>query len=304
MERSLVLGISAAAPKALMKISARMAGTTMGKGDRRMERSELEFATSEAVRLAIREKRWRGVTKRLALGYHQANVTIVPKDLAFDFMRFCFNNPKPLPLLDICEPGNPSPPRAAPNADLRTDVGGYVILRNGEVVETVSSLENHWRDDHVAFLTGCNLSLDRIMLESRIPLPHLISDKAFPAQFRSSISCVPAGPFHGPLVVSLRPVAEELVVPLVELTSRFPLSHGGPVHIGDPRKIGVDDLQQVHWGRFNEILPGQIPMFWACGITVQAVALAAKIPEVIVHAPGNMFVTDLLVRELSTAPAV
>ncbi len=268
-----------------------------------MNRAELEFASPETVRQAIREKRWQGVTKRLALGYHQANVTIVPKALAFDFMRFCFNNPKALPLLDICEPGDPTPRYAAPGADLRTDVGGYVILRNGNVVERVSSLQDHWRDDHVAFLTGCNLSLDRIMLESRIPLPHLIDDKAFPAQFRSSIPCKPAGPFQGPLVVSLRPVFDDLIVPLIELTSRFPLSHGAPVHIGDPRKIGIDDLQQVHWGRPNEILPGQTPMFWACGITVQAVALASKIPEVIVHAPGNMFVTDLLVRELSSTPA-
>src|SRR5690606_38137409 len=133
--------------------------------------------------------------------------------LAFDFMRFCFYNPKALPLLDVCEPGDPTPAYAAPGADLRTDVGGYVILRNGEVAERVPTLVDHWRDDHVAFLTGCNLSLDRVMLESKVPLPHLVDEEAFPAQFRSSIPCVRSGPFHGPLVVSLRPVYNAHVVP-------------------------------------------------------------------------------------------
>jgi len=268
-----------------------------------MNRAELEAAPPGVVRQAIREKRWQGVTKRLALGYHQANVTIVPKALAFDFMRFCFGNPKALPLLDVCEPGNPCPPRAAPQADLRTDVGGYLILRRGKPVERVDTLVPYWRDDHVAFLTGCNLSLDRVMLESGIPLPHLVDEAAFPAQYRSSIPCVPAGPFAGPLVVSLRPVDNERVVPLIELTSRFPLSHGAPVHIGDPAQIGIPDLSQVDWGRRNVVGAGQTPMFWACGITVQAVALASGIEEIIVHAPGNMFVTDMLVRELSAAAA-
>lgn len=247
----------------------------------------------------MREGRWRANTKRLALGHHQANVTIVPERHAFDFMRFCLRNPKALPLLDVTDPGNPAPPRAAPDADLRLDVGEYLLLREGKVVERVPTLEKLWRRDHVAFLTGCNLSLDRVMLEARIPLPHLADEQAFPAQFRSAIECTPAGVFRGPLVVSLRPVPDALVVALVELTSRYALSHGAPVHIGDPAAIGVRDLERVDWGRPNAIPPGHTSMFWACGITAQAAAEASRIPEMIVHAPGRMFVTDLVVRESS-----
>lgn len=263
----------------------------------RLERSALERATPAEVRRAIREGRWRANTKRLALGRHQANLTIVPEQQAFDFMRFCHRNARALPLIEVTDPGDPVPKRAAPDADLRTDVGEYLVLREGELVERVRSLEKIWRRDHVAFLTGCNLSLDRVMLEAGIPLPHLADEQAFPAQFRSSIECVPAGVFRGPLVVSLRPVPDALIVPLTELTARFALCHGAPVHVGDPAAIGVRDLAKVDWGKPNAIPPGHTPMFWACGITAQAAAVAARIPEMIVHAPGRMFVTDLVVRE-------
>lgn len=261
------------------------------------ERASLELASPAEVRHAIRTGRWRGNTKRLALGRHQANVTIVPERHAFDFMRFCLRNPKALPLLDVTDPGDPTPRHAAPAADLRTDVGEYLILREGRLVERVSSLEGIWRRDHVAFLTGCNLSLDRVMLEAGMPLPHLADEQAFPAQYRSSIACVPAGVFHGPLVVSLRPVDDAFVVPLVELTARYRLCHGAPVHVGDPASIGIHELDKVDWGRPNAVRPGQTAMFWACGITAQAAAIASRVPEMIVHAPGRLFVTDLVVAE-------
>ena len=266
-------------------------------GTAQLERASLERASPAEVRQAIRTGRWRANTKRLALGRHQANVTIVPERNALDFMRFCLRNPRALPLLDVTDPGDPVPRRAAADADLRTDVGEYLVLREGKVVERLQSLEGVWRQDHVAFLTGCNLSLDRVMLEAGIPLPHLVEEQAFPAQFRSSIACVPAGVFHGPLVVSLRPVDSALVVPLIELTSRYALSHGAPVHIGDPGAIGIDDLSRVDWGRPNAVRPGQTAMFWACGITAQAAAIASRVPEMIVHAPGRLFVTDLVVGE-------
>lgn len=264
-----------------------------------VERGSLETSIPSDVRQAIRSGRWRGNTKRLALGRHQANVTILPERYAFDFMRFCFRNPKALPLLDVCEPGDPVPRHAAPDADLRTDVGEYLVLRDGQIMDRVRTLEPIWRSDHVAFLTGCNLSIDRVMLDSGIPFPHLVDEQAFPAQFRSSISCSTAGRFHGPLVVSLRPVPDALVIPLVELTSRYRQSHGAPIHVGDPAVIGIHDLERVDWGRPNAIPPGHTPMFWACGITAQAVAIASAIPEMIVHKPGHMFVTDLIVRESS-----
>jgi uncharacterized protein YcsI (UPF0317 family) len=261
------------------------------------ERRRWEQATPGEVRRAIREGRWRSNTKRMALGHHQANVTIVPERYAFDFMRFCFRNPRPLPLLDVTDPGDPVPRRCAPGADIRTDVGGYLVLRDGEVAERRESIEDIWRKDHVAFLTGCNLSLDRVMLDAAMPLPHLQSEEAFPAQYRCSIECTPAGAFRGPVVVSLRPVPDALVERLAELTSRYALCHGAPLHAGDPAAIGLPDLSRVDWGRENSIPPGHTPMFWACGITAQAAAIASRIPEMIVHAPGRMFVTDLVVRE-------
>lgn len=260
-------------------------------------RAELEHAAPSEVRAAIREGRWSSNTKRLALGFHQANVTILPERLAFDFMRFCLRNPRPLPLLDVTDPGDPVPRKAAPTADIRSDIPGYCIYREGRLVERARDLRDHWQPDHVAFLTGCNLSIDQVLLEAGIPFPHLVRDDAFPAQYRSSIACRPAGAFHGPTVVSYRPVPEPLLLRVIELTSRYPLSHGAPIHVGDPARIGIDNLKNVDWGQPPQDEPGTIPAFWACGITAQAVAAAPKIPEMITHLAGHMFVTDLAVSD-------
>lgn len=262
-----------------------------------VDRADLEHAMPAEVRAAVRNGRWQGNTKRLALGHHQANVTIVPERYAFDFMRFCFRNPKPLPLLDVTEPGDPEPRKAAPGSDIRTDAGSYVVFRDGDLVERVANLDELWRADHVAFLTGCNLSLDQVMLESQVPLPHLLNEEAFPAQYISSIPCVAAGAFKGNLVVSMRPIPDALLTRVTEITSRFNLCHGAPVHIGDPDAIGIKNLSRVDWGKPNDIPAGHTPVFWACGITAQAAAIACRIPEMIAHAPGHMFVTDLPVLE-------
>ena len=262
-----------------------------------LPREALAHATPGAVRAAIRARRWTGNSKRLALGFHQANVTIVRERHAFDFMRFCQRNPRALPLLDVTDPGDATPRMAAPTADLRTDLAAYCLYRDGRMVERLDDLTGLWRDDHVAFLTGCNLSLDAVLLEAGIPFPHLVRDDAFPAQYRASLACRPAGVFHGPVVVSYRPVPEPLLLRVIELTSRYPLSHGGPVHVGDPQRIGIADLARIDWGRPPDPEPGTIPCFWACGITAQAAALASGIPEMITHAPGHMFVTDLPVSD-------
>ena len=260
-------------------------------------RAELERAKPADVRAAIRAGGWTSNTKRLALGSHQANVTILPERLAFDFMRFCLRNPRALPLLDVTDPGDPVPRKAAPDADIRTDIPAYCIYRDGKLVERVRDLRAHWRKDHVAFLTGCNLSIDQVLLDAGIPFPHLVRDDAFPAQYRSSIPCAPAGVFHGPVVVSYRPVPEPLLMRVIDLTARYPLSHGAPIHIGDPEKIGIAALRNVDWGQPPQDEPGSIPAFWACGITAQAAAAAAGIAEMITHAPGHMFVTDLAVSD-------
>ena len=157
-----------------------------------LTRAELEHAPPRTVRMAVREGRWTTNTKRLALGFHQANVTILPERLAFDFMRFCQRNPRALPILDVTDPGDPVPRTAAPDADIRLDIPGYCIYRDGKLVNRVRDLRDHWRSDHVAFLTGCNLSMDQVLLDAGIPFPHLVREDAFPAQYRSSFD-VPAG---------------------------------------------------------------------------------------------------------------
>jgi len=261
-----------------------------------LTRAELERAAPAVVRDAVRARRWIGNTKRLALGFHQANVTIVPERHALDFMRFCLRNPRALPLLDVTDPGDPAPRLAAPDADLRTDMPAFCLYRDGELAGRVTDLLDLWRDDHVAFLTGCNLSLDQVMLDVGIPLPHLVRDDVFPSQYRSSIACRPAGAFHGPLVVTYRPVPTHLVGRVAELTARYPLCHGGPVHIGDPARIGID-LAAADWGQPPAPVPDSVPCFWACGITAQAAALASGIPEMITHAPGHLFITDLPISD-------
>jgi uncharacterized protein YcsI (UPF0317 family) len=257
----------------------------------------LSYARPSEVRTAIRTRRWIGNTKRLALGFHQANVTIVPERYAFDFMRFCQRNPKALPLLDVTDPGDPHPPTAAPTADLRTDIPAFCIYRDGVLTERVDDLQALWRNDHVAFLTGCNLSIDQVLLDAGIAFPHLVKESAFPAQYRSSLQARSAGAFHGPLVLSYRPVPTHQLLRVIELTARFPLSHGGPMHVGDPSRVGISDLAAVDWGQPPDPASDTIPCFWACGITAQAAALASGVPEMITHAPGHMFVTDLPVSD-------
>ena len=258
-----------------------------------VSRADLERVAPAEVRRAVRDGRWTGNSKRLALGREQANIAILPERYAFDFMRFCQRNPKPLPLIDVTDPGDPEPALSAPGADIRTDVPAYRVYRDGEAVEDLTDIRHLWRDDHVAFLTGCNLSVDQVMLEAGIPLPHLIREEAWPSQYVSSIECRPAGIFRGPQVVSMRPIPEPLLVTVIGITGRFPRSHGAPLHVGDPSRIGIDDLDRIDWGRPNAIGPGEVPVFWACGITAQAVARAVRIPEMITHKPGHMFVTDL-----------
>ena len=260
-------------------------------------RADLEPLAPAEARRAVRAGDWVGTSKRLALGYEQANVTIVPERCAFDFMRFCQRNPKPLPLIEVTDPGNPEPAISAPGADLRTDVPAYRVYRDGEPVEDLVDIRRRWRDDHVAFLTGCNLSVDQVMLAAGIELPHLTREDAWTSQYVSAIQCRPAGVFRGPLVVSMRPIARHLVVKAIEITSRFPRSHGAPVNVGDPEEIGVHDLDRVDWGKPNPIGPGEVPVFWACGITAQAVARAIRLPEMITHRPGHMFVTDIAVSD-------
>jgi uncharacterized protein YcsI (UPF0317 family) len=221
----------------------------------------------------------------------QANLAILPKDLAFEFLLFCQRNPKPCPLLEVIEAGSVEPALTAPGADIRTDIPGYRVYRNGELVAEEDSLVEYWRDDLVSFLLGCSFSFETAMVDAGIRLRHQELGTNV-AMYITNIPTAPAGVFSGPMVVSMRPVKREQIVRAVQVTSRFPATHGAPVHIGDPGAIGIKDLDRPDFGDRVDLLPDEEPVFWACGVTPQAVALNCKPPLVISHAPGKMFVTD------------
>jgi uncharacterized protein YcsI (UPF0317 family) len=221
----------------------------------------------------------------------QANLVVTPRELAFDFLLFCQRNSKPCPLLDVTEPGDPEPRTAAPGADLRTDVPRYCIYREGKLTEEPHDLLQHWRDDFVGFLLGCSFTFENALLEAGLPVRHVEEGRNVP-MYRTSLACRPAGVFRGPMVVSMRPMTPAQAIRAVQVCDRFPRAHGTPVHIGDPAAIGIANIGRPDFGDAVTIRPGEVPVFWACGVTPQAVAMAARPPLLITHHPGHMFVTD------------
>jgi uncharacterized protein YcsI (UPF0317 family) len=253
---------------------------------------ELRHATGAEVRRQARAGELTGPTPGLALGYVQANLVVVPRDLAFDFLLFCQRNPKPCPLLDVTEPGDPEPRLVAPGADLRTDVPRYRVYRDGELTDEPHDLRALWRDDLTGFLLGCSFTFESALLQAGLPVRHVEAGCNVP-MYRTSLACRPAGAFRGPLVVSMRPMTPAQAVRAVQICSRFPRAHGAPVHLGDPSAIGVRDLARPDFGDPVEVRPGEVPVFWACGVTPQAVAMVAGPRLLLTHQPGHMFVTDL-----------
>ena len=245
------------------------------------------------LRQAIRAGRHIGPTAGLAPGFVQTNVVILPASTADEFAEFCRLNSRPCPLIEQTEVGNPEPKQSAPGADLRTDVPRYRVFRNGvaEVFEPTEVL-SFWRDDFVGFLLGCSFTFEAALMVAGLPVRHLELGRNVP-MYRTNIACRAAGRFAGPLVVSMRPYRPELVPRVREITGRYPTMHGEPIHVGDPAAIGIHDLAKPDFGDAVPIQPGEIPVFWACGVTPQ-LALAAARPEVaITHSPGCMFITDL-----------
>lgn len=260
---------------------------------------DLSGATAAEVRRRARNGELMGPTPGLALGYVQANLVIVPRDLAFDFLLFCQRNPRPCPLLDVTEPGCPQPRRAAPGADLRTDVPRYCAYRYGELIEEPADLFNWWRDDLVSFLLGCSFTFENALMKAAIPVRHVEQNCNVP-MYRTNIACHPAGLFAGPMVVSMRPLTPAQAEAATRICQRFPLAHGAPVHVGDPAALGIADIQRPDFGDPVEIRHGELPVFWACGVTPQAVAMQARPSLLLTHKPGHMFVTDLRDTELET----
>ncbi|MFY0545398.1 putative hydro-lyase [Brevibacillus sp. H7] len=254
--------------------------------------NNVERLTPQEARQLMRDNRWQKPTSGMANGYTQANLVVLPQELAFEFLLFCQRNPKPCPVLDVTEPGSPVPSLVAPEADLRTDLPKYRVYRNGELAEEVSSIEHLWQDDLVGFLIGCSFTFEQALQDNGIPVRHIDQGCNVP-MYVTNIDCQKAGRFAGPMVVSMRPIPREQVVRAVQVTSRFPAVHGAPVHIGDPQAIGIHSLERPDFGDPVPINPGEVPVFWACGVTPQAVAMHVKPSLMITHAPGHMFITDL-----------
>ena len=231
-------------------------------------------------------------TSGMCDGYAQANMAILPKSLAFDFLLFTQRNKKPCPVLDVTEAGSPIPVIAAPGADLRYDIPKYRIYKKGELVDEVINLEHYWQDDFVAFLLGCSFSFESPMIEDGLDVRHITDCHNVP-MYITNIQCVPAGVFHGPMVVSMRPMKPADAIRAVQITTRMPYVHGAPIYFGDPAGIGIKDIDKPDFGEPSEIREGEIPVFWACGVTPQAVAMTVKPDIMITHAPGHMFITDI-----------
>jgi len=262
-------------------------------------RTTVTMATPVEIRRAIAAGEWVEHTGGLAPGYTQANLVILPAEYAYDFLLFCVRNPKPCPLIDVTDPGSPNPAFAAPGADLRVDLPRYRVYERGRVVEEPTDLTDHWRDDWVAFLLGCSYTFEYALQNAGVRLRH-VEERRNVSMFRTARECVPAGRFHGPLVVSMRPIRAEQVANAVEISSRYRRAHGAPVHVGDPFSLGIADLTQPDWGESLPLELGEVPVFWACGVTPQAVALAAQVPLMITHAPGHMFITDIPIERLES----
>jgi uncharacterized protein YcsI (UPF0317 family) len=250
------------------------------------------MSTGLDVRRECRSGRLGGPTAGLAPGYVQANLAILPRDWADDFLRFCHANPKPCPLLAVSEAGSPVLSALGAALDVRTDLPRYRVWKRGELITSPTDVMSVWRDDLVSFIIGCSFSFEEALLQSDIPLRHVACGSNV-AMYRTSIATRPAGRFHGPLVVSMRPMKPIHAIRAIQVTTRLPAVHGAPVHIGFPEAIGINDLDKPDYGDAVPIETGELPMFWACGVTPQAAIAAAKPPFAITHAPGCMLVTDL-----------
>jgi uncharacterized protein YcsI (UPF0317 family) len=222
----------------------------------------------------------------------------VPADAAFDLLLYCQRNPKPCPLIEVLEPGRVEP-ACAPGADLRTDLPRYRVYLDGQLVEERTEVRTAWRDDLVTFLIGCSFSFEEALCAAGVPLRHVQAGVNVP-MYRTNVATAAAGRFQGPLVVSMRPIPARLVPLAVQVTGRFERVHGAPVQVGEPAALGIADLGRPDYGDPVEIRPGEVPVFWACGVTPQAAALSSRLPFCITHAPGHMLVTDLENAALAT----
>jgi uncharacterized protein YcsI (UPF0317 family) len=248
--------------------------------------------TGAQVRRAVREREFTGSTAGLAPGYLQANVSIVPQAYARRFLQYCSLNPKPLPVIAVGEPGSPFFPTLGNDLDIRTDVPKYLVFEYGVQRAEVTDLTPFWREDLVPIAVGCSFSFDQSLLDAGVPVYHMLQQSNV-AMWRTNIATVSADPFHAPTVVSMRPIAPHNMERAISTTARLMNTHGAPLHWGSPEVIGIADITKPDYGDPVPFESGQLPVFWACGVTAQLALQEASVPLAIVHKPGYMLVTDL-----------
>jgi uncharacterized protein YcsI (UPF0317 family) len=248
--------------------------------------------TPQEFRQQVRAGKFHAPTAGYCGAYAQANLAILPGQYADDFMRFCQRNPKPCPLLGVGEPGQWNIEALGRDLDIRTDIPGYYVYRDGKLDGELASLADAWQPDFVVFAIGCSFSFEQMLIQEGIPVRHIQENRNVP-MYRSSIDNRAAGPFGGKLVVSMRPMKAADAIRAIQVTSRFPAVHGAPIHIGDPALIGIGDLSQPDYGDSVEVRADELPVFWACGVTPQEAIRAAKPPIAITHRPGHMLITDI-----------
>ncbi|RLB43160.1 MAG: putative hydro-lyase [Deltaproteobacteria bacterium] len=249
------------------------------------------------LRQMIRAGKWRQPTSGVCAGFVQANLVMLPQEYAFHFLLFCVRNPKPCPILDVLEPGVSSP-AIANGADLRTDLPKYRVYEHGIMKEEVDDVVDFFNDRTVSFLLGCSFSFERALIRAGIPVRNVEEGKNV-SMYITDVECASSGPFSCPLVVTMRPMTPSQAIRATQITTRFHLTHGAPVHIGDPAEIGIKDLDKPDFGDPVTIRQGEIPVFWACGVTSILAATSKQVPLAITHSPGHMFVSDLRDEDLT-----
>jgi uncharacterized protein YcsI (UPF0317 family) len=227
----------------------------------------------------------------------QTGLAILPKVLAFDFLLFCQRNPAPCPVVDVTEPGNPEAGYIAPGSDIRHDLPRYRVYAKGDLIDEPSNITKYWRDDLVGFMLGCSFTFEGELADHGIPLRHVEERKRVPI-FITNRECMPAGIFRGNMAVTMRPIPSQMVSQAIQITGAMPKAHGAPVHVGFPEALGIADIHKPDFGDPVTIKPGEIPVFWACGVTVQVLGRTIKPELLITEAPAHMFITDYSYRGL------
>ena len=248
-------------------------------------------ATPREARHLIRSGAYAAPTSGLCPGYAQANLIVLPREQAYDFLLFAQRNPKPCPLLEVTEVGAREATICATDCDIATDFPRYRIYEHGEMVAEVTDVSEYWRDDLVSFVIGCSFSFESELIEAGIEIRHNTMGRNVP-MYLTGVDCIPAGSMSGKMVMSMRPIRHDQIVKAVQLSGAIPKVHGAPMHIGDPAAIGVRDIAHPEFGDPVDIYEGEVPVFWACGVTPQAVVMNSKPPFAITHAPGCMLITD------------